>query len=81
MEFNIQENSNPKSLKQNFETKLKKELDQIEELINIDIEAKIRDFLLKAEKDNRLIFDTEEKRNFFENYLRKVFTVIFNKTF
>jgi len=77
MECNPAENSDPTLLKEYYETKLRKELDQIDELIDNDIEAKIANFISKAENENPLIFDSEEKRNFFIDYLRKIFIVIF----
>lgn len=76
MQYHQEEKSDPNHLKESYVQKFKEELAQIEYLINKDIEAKIFNFISKAEKDNPLIFDTEEKRNFFIEYLRKVFTVI-----
>jgi len=75
MECKFEENSDSKSLKNYYEQRIEKELAQIEELINKDIEAKILNFLSNTEKENPLIFDTKEKRNFFIEYLRTNFTV------
>lgn len=75
MEKNSLDYNDPNSLKDYYESKLNNELNEIEDLINQDIEILITNFISKAEKENPLIFDSEEKKQFFKDYLRKIHQV------
>ncbi len=75
MEKNSLDYNDPKFLKDYYESNLKKELKEIEDIINEDLEESISNFIINAEKENPLIFDTEEKKLFFRDYLRKIHLV------
>lgn len=70
------ENIEPRKMKEFYESKLKHELEEIENLINQDIEIKIQNFISIGEKEQPQMFDLEEKRNFFKDYIERVLIVI-----
>jgi len=70
------ENLEPRKMKEFYETKLKKELEEIENLLNQETELKIQNFMLIGEREHPQMFDLEEKRKFFRDYIEKVLIVI-----